>query len=176
MGDRLLPLFFVSPGQISAQLPVDLPEGPAALAVRWGNRPELRGDFTVMRNAPGLFHKDIEDRPYAVAVHEDGSLVTADAPARRGERVTVYGTGFGPTDPQRPLGFAVPAMPAYSLIDRPMVRIGDIPVSAEAAFAAPGRVGVDAVQFRVPETASGPASIVLSSGGQDSNPVLLAVE
>ena len=65
--------------------------------------PDVQATFTVVRNAPGLFQGE---HSLAVATHEDGSPVTADAPAKSGELLTFYGTGFGPAERGRPFGFA----------------------------------------------------------------------
>jgi uncharacterized protein (TIGR03437 family) len=96
MGDNFLPLFSVSPEAISAQLPCNLAEGPNKLTVRSGYEPEVSTDFTVVRNAPGLFTNNVAGQMYAIATHPDGSSVTPDNPAADGETVSVYGTGFGP--------------------------------------------------------------------------------
>jgi len=121
---------------------------------------------------------DGDDRKWAVVSHQDGSLVTPDAPARRGELLTLYGTGFGSADPIRPFGFAVPQAPAFPLSDTVGLRAGDVAVTVEGASAAPGRVGVDAIQFRIPDAVPGgaPAALVATAGTVDSNPVLLPVE
>ena len=117
----------------------------------------------VRRNAPGLFAD--------AAVHEDGSLVTADAPARRSELLTVYGTGFGPVVVSRPFGFAPPELSA--ILDVVTVQAGDVAVPVERAFAAAGRVGVDAVQFRVPELPPGTAQLRVTVNGKSSNAIPL---
>ena len=96
VGDRLLPLFFVSPQQINAQMPDDMAAGNQVLTISPAGAPEVRAAFTVVRNAPGLFPVATNGQAMAMAIHEDGSPVTADAPARSGELLTVYGTGFGP--------------------------------------------------------------------------------
>ena len=115
VGDRLLPLFFVSPQQINAQVPDDLAAGNQVLTISPAGAPEVRAPFTVVRNAPGLFPVAVNGQAMAMAVHEDGSPVTADAPARSGELLTVYGTGFGPAERARPEGFPIPQSPSYSM-------------------------------------------------------------
>ena len=178
IGDRLLPLMFVSPGQINLQLPPDLLTGPNALAVSVPGLPDALAPFTVVRDAPGLFQQVVNNQAFAVVLHEDGSLVTSDSPARQGELLSLYGTGFGPTAPTRPEGFAVPALPAYALLDAAAILVGDATLTPENAFAAPGRVGIDVVQFRLPE--GGPtgvnAPLHVTLGDADSNLVLLPVE
>jgi uncharacterized protein (TIGR03437 family) len=176
--DRLLPLFFVSPGQINAELPADFAEGPATLTVSAQGQPDVHAGFTVVRNAPGLFQQNVNGQSFAVALHEDGSLVTPASPALRGELLTVYGTGFGPTDHMRPVGFAVPQTPPYLLLDAASVLVGAAVIPAENAFAAPARVAVDAVQFRLGDSAPSAtnAPLHVSINGQDSNTVLLPVQ
>ena len=174
----MLPLFFVSPGQINAELPADFAEGAGTLTVSAQGQPDVHASFTVVRNAPGLFQQAVNGQSFAVALHEDGSAVTADSPARRGELLTVYGTGFGPTDPVRPVGFAVPQTPPFVLLDAASVLVGDAVIPAENAFAAPGSVAVDAVQFRLGDGAPSAtnAPLRVSINGQQSNTVLLPVQ
>ena len=178
VGDRFIPLFFVSPSQINLQLPDDLPLGAQTLTVSSQGLPDVQASFTVVRDAPGLFALAVKDQSFAVAVHEDGSAVTTDAPAMHGELLTVYGTGFGPADHARPEGFAVPSDPAYLIVDSPGVLVGDAVLGAANAFAVPLRIGIDAVQFRLDDTApSGTiASLHVIINGQDSNTVLLPVQ
>jgi uncharacterized protein (TIGR03437 family) len=176
LADRLLPLFFVSPGQINAQLPDDVQPGDQTLTVSAEGMPDVQARFTVVRNAPGLFPQMVDEQAYAISFHEDGSLVTADAPARHGETLTVYGTGFGPADRVRPVGFPIPLAPAFTVVDPATVKIGDIEVPAEA-FAVPGKVAIDAVRFKLADDVpSGDAQLVVRINGQDSNTVLLIVQ
>ena len=128
VGDRLLPLFFVSPQQINAQLPDDLAAGNQVLTISPAGAPEVRAPFTVVRNAPGLFPVAANGQAMAMAVHEDGSPVTADAPARSGELLTVYGTGFGPAERARPEGFPIPQSASYSMVDGVTVQVGDVTI------------------------------------------------
>jgi len=130
--------------------------------------PDVESTYTVARNAPGLFQGE---KSAAVATHEDGSAVSADAPAKSGELLTIYGTGFGPTERGRPYGLAPPA--PIGVIDTATLQVGDFCVTAEKAFAVAGRVGVDAVQFRMPAAGSGDVSVRVTIGGKDSNAVVV---
>ena len=175
-GDRLLPLFFVSPSQINLLLPPEMAEGTQSLIVSTPGLPDVQSAFTVVRAAPGIFAQSLDGQSFAVAAHEDGSAVSADSPARKGELLTVYGTGFGPTDRPRPQGFAVPASPSFLITDAVNVQLGDVALTPVAAFAAVGRIGVDAVQFRVGEEApSGSLPLRITINGQDSNSVVLPI-
>jgi len=111
-----------------------------------------------------------------MAVHEDGSPVTADAPARSGELLTVYGTGFGPAERARPEGFPVPQSAPYSMLDGATVQVGDVTIPAEKAFAVAGRCSIDAVRFRLTSAVTGTATLRVSVNGVDSNTLLLPVQ
>ncbi len=177
VGDRLLPLLFVSPQQINAQVPDDMPTGNQVLIISPAGAADVRAQFTVVRNAPGLFPVAAADgQAMAMAVHEDGSPVTADAPAKSGELLTVYGTGFGPAERARPEGFPVPQSASYSIVDQVTVQVGDAAFPAEKAFAAATRVGIDAVQFRLANVGTGTPTLRITVNGVDSNTVLLAVQ
>jgi uncharacterized protein (TIGR03437 family) len=178
MDDSLLPLFFVSPEQINAQLPSLTGLGTHTLTVRWEGKPEVSADFEVFRNVPGLFVNTVDENALAVASHEDGEPVSADAPARPGESITVYGTGFGPSN-RTPLdGFAVPAKPRYDLLDPVEVSLGEASPKPDWAGAAPGRVGMNAVRFAVPEDlpTGGRLELKVRVNGVESNTVLLDVQ
>jgi uncharacterized protein (TIGR03437 family) len=178
LGDRLLPLFFVSPSQINFQLPADVPVGATTLTVAIAGATNVTANFTVVQDAPGLFQQIVNGQAFALAFHTDGSQVTQTSPAQIGELLTVYGTGFGPTNPARPEGFAVPASPAYSAADPVTLAVGSDTLTPAATFALAGSVGVDAVQFTLTDTSlSGAnASLSVTINGQQSNTVLLPVQ
>jgi uncharacterized protein (TIGR03437 family) len=175
-GDRLLPLFFVSPSQINLLLPSDLLEGSQSLTVSAPGSPDVQAAFTIVRAAPGLFVQPVNGQSFAAAAHEDGSPVSSDSPAHKGELLTIYGTGFGPTDRPRPQGFPVPASPAFVITDSVTVQLGDTAAATVAAFAVPGRTGVDAVQFRVSDDLpGGNVTLHVTITDKVSNSVVLPV-
>lgn len=157
----LLPLLYVSTGQINFQVPGDLAPGPYRLELHRPNTPVTEVPFTVARNAPGLL----------LATHADGSPVTADSPAVPGEAIVLYGTGFGPLTPMPLDGFQVPSAPPYALADPVEVLLGDRALAPDSAGAAAGAVGLVTVVARIPEDldTTTPASITVRSGGVSSN-------
>ena len=177
-GARLLPLFFVSPSQINLQVPDDMPPGQQFVTVSSQGQPDVHATFTVVRDAPGLFAQVLNGQSFAVVIHADGTPVTTDAPAQHGELLTIYGTGLGPTSNPRPEGFPIPANPAFTLVDSVTVQVGDDVIAAQGGFAVPGRVGIDAVQFQLDDSApSGTtATLKLTVNGQDSNTVVLPIQ
>jgi uncharacterized protein (TIGR03437 family) len=170
-----LPLLFLSPGQINAQLISDLEPGAHTLVVRVEGEPETAVNVDVARNAPGLFSTPAGDARLAIAVHEDGTAVTIQNPASAGETVTVLGTGFGPYRFAPPDGFVVGESDSYSLAD-PVELIAD-GVSQTPVFA--GRsgvgVGIDAVRFRLPARPADASfvNIKVKVNQSESNTVLI---
>ena len=179
VGSRLLPLYFVSPGQINAQLPADLPLGAATLVVTTEDGAQVTAKFTIAQDAPGLFTLESNDKPYALAFHLSGSLVTVASPARVGETLRLYGTGFGPTTPMRVEGLAVPNAPAFVIDDPISVQVNGASFRASSAYALPGGVSIDVVEFALtpPNTpAAGDFPLTVTVNKVVSNTVLLPIE
>lgn len=159
VADHILPLFFVSPDQINAQLPFDLPIGTQTLTIRNRNLPDVTATFDVVRNAPGLITSLQGGRVVATAIRTDGSAVNADNPVKPGELLTVFGTGFGPHRVAVPEGFAVDEIDAYRLVDPVQIETGNQLILPEYAGAAAGLPGLVALRFRVPSSLSGNAIV-----------------
>jgi uncharacterized protein (TIGR03437 family) len=96
IGEIPAPLYFVSPQQINAQVPSQLTPGEWPLTVvRENLNAENAATVKVRAAAPGLF---------GFMTHTDYTLVgrgepPGSTPARPGEIVLIFGTGFGPTAP-----------------------------------------------------------------------------
>ena len=176
-GDRILPLLFVSPGQINAQLPSDLAEGQYRLLVRGDAQPDATANFTVQRNAPGLFVMPVGNQQFAMAVRPNGSVTTTDNPALRGETIVLLGTGFGPYKEGSIDGFAVPNGMQFTLVDPVEILVGDKIVTPSAVVARPGWVGITDIRFTVGgEFAPGTVELKTRVNGHESNKVLLPVK
>jgi uncharacterized protein (TIGR03437 family) len=150
IGNYLLPLLFVSPSQINAQLPVELVDGSYTLVVHQVGQADVTGQLTVSRDAPGMFTQtNPQQQPLVLALHQDGTMVTFASPAMHGEQISIYGTGFGPYATTIVDGFLVPATPAVSLADSVMLNVGSITKTPDFAGAAPGMVGMTLVQMTI---------------------------
>jgi len=90
-----VPLIYVSPTQINFIVPGNEIDGSVPVrVVREGvTGPEIT--IQLVDAAPALF----ASAGYVLAEHNDGSLLTADAPANAGDVVVVYATGLGKTQP-----------------------------------------------------------------------------
>jgi uncharacterized protein (TIGR03437 family) len=171
VNNSVLPLLFVSPQQINAQLPSGLADGNYTLQVQNTGQPEISGALTVARDAPGLFSSVVGSTAYAMAFHADESLVTTSHPATGGETISLLGTGFGPYKTQVFDGF----FPSVS--DSVVLSVGGAKATATAT-AAPNFAGVVSTQFQVPAGLPSGTSVpvLVTINGVDSNTVLLPIQ
>ncbi|MCC7175248.1 MAG: hypothetical protein IT159_08630 [Bryobacterales bacterium] len=166
-GGRLLPLLFVSPQQINALVPSDFKAGTYSLSIRATGQPAVSAEFRLARNAPGLF---------ALFLRTDGSLVLPENPARPGEVLTMFGTGFGPLFPAPLDGFPVPEEPEFLPVDPVILLAGDSLLPAPAVKAAAGFSGLAAVTFQAPDAPPEAAvRLKVRVNGHESNSVPLPV-
>ncbi|MGI8742998.1 MAG: InlB B-repeat-containing protein [Bryobacteraceae bacterium] len=178
LADRLLPLVSVSPQQVTAQLPSDLSGGDYTLQIHSAGQPDVSGNFTVARNSPGLLVTLSGGIQYCTCMHGDGTPVTSDSPAKRGETVMLLGTGFGPYASPMVDGF-FPPDPASALSDSVQLSIGaatGIPPSW--AGAASGYTGLTATRFKITDDLPGSTTlpITVTVNGKISNTVMLPIE
>jgi len=172
----MLPLLFVSSGQINAQVPSEMPAGKHTIQIQSLGEPEVDGTLTIVRNAPGLFTQTLQSQEYAVAFHSDGTLVTPTSPAKGGETIALLGTGFGPYKGVVIDGF-FPPDPPPALMDAVIVSFGNQFPSTTWAGAAPGYTGLVLVKFQVPKgSPSGGAPASVSVNGVKSNTVTVPVQ
>jgi uncharacterized protein (TIGR03437 family) len=115
----------------------------------------------------------------AVATHTDGTFAVkngtfsgvATVPAKPGEFVVVWGTGFGPTSPAAPLGTQTPAGQIYSTSNAVSATVNGAPAAVylNVASLAPGFAGLYQVAIQVPANApDGDLPLVASVGGVQS--------
>jgi uncharacterized protein (TIGR03437 family) len=163
IGNYILPLLFVSPAQINAQLPSELVAGTYTLLVQQTGQADVTGQLTVSRDAPGVFTQaNAQQVPLVLALHQDGTMVTFASPAIHGETISLYGTGFGPYTTTIVDGFFVPATPSNSVADSVMLNIGPIVKAPDFAGAAPGMVGMTLVQMKITDDIPSGTTVNLS--------------
>ena len=181
IGGKRAPLFFVSPTQINAQVPHDLTPGEAALTVTrgCGTANEQRSEAasaTVAAVSPAFFNVplNLDGRNPLVALHGGGpNLVGAPdlgaefTPAAPGEVVTLYGTGFGPTEPAIAAG-QIPG-PEIRLANAVAFTVGGIAVPPEDvpyAGASPCCAGLYQFTLRLPaDVPDGDATVTATVQG-----------
>jgi uncharacterized protein (TIGR03118 family) len=157
-------VYYVSPNQIDVIVPADAASGPVPVVVTNNNHIES-GPVTaqLQASAPAFFAAG----EYAVATHANGSLVNAATPARRGEIIVVYGTGFGATNP--PVDGLVVSSPV-NLVAPPAITIGSAP--ATVMFAGRSAAGLDQINVMIPDLpagSSGVTNVPIAVQGGSSN-------
>lgn len=130
---------------------------------------------------PGFFlvTAPVNGKALSAAVYADGVLVgevgsipgAATRPAKPGDAIAVYGTGFGPTNPAMPDGVA--GVEPAELANPLTIFVGG--QKAQVDFAGVVGPGLVQVNFRVPEfLPTGRHSIVAAIGGVES-PIVAAI-
>lgn len=169
---RPAPLFFVSPGQINAQLPYESAPGPATVIVAVNGVPSNAGAVTILPAAPGIFQ--FGDKR-AVVQNPDYSVNTAENPAAPNTFVVAYLTGSGALDVPVPTGTAAADNPLSRPQSPVIATINNQP--AEVAFAGltPGLVGLMQVNLKIPALSPGTYPLVITIGPEKSNAALLTI-
>jgi uncharacterized protein (TIGR03437 family) len=176
INNYILPLLFVSPTQINAQLPSGLADGNYTLEVQNTGQPEISGALTVARDAPGLFSSVVGSTAYAMAFHADGSLVSTSSPAAAGETISLLGTGFGPYQTPVLDGF-LPPNPPPAVVDSVVLSVGGANPTPTST-AASSYIGIVSTQFQVPSglTSGTSVPVLVTINGTASNTVMLPIQ
>jgi uncharacterized protein (TIGR03437 family) len=123
---------------------------------------------------PGVFTRNGAD---AIVVTIPGNtLVSAAAPAEKGQLVYFYATGLGPVRNAPATGAASPRSPLADTVGAVRATLGGVPCEVLFAGLAPDFVGLYQVNIRIPASApSGNLELVVSAGGADSPAVRVPV-
>lgn len=176
IGTTDIPLLFVSPNQINAQVPFELQPGTYPVTVTNGITATSAGGTSSAQN---LTVTPVSPAIFAVVKNSDFSLSTASNPARAGDELAIFATGLGAVTPAVASGQRAPASPLASTVTAPTVTIGGLTaaITSPTPVLAPGFAGVYQVNVRVPTgAASGTAQLVLTTGGQASNSVPVVIQ
>jgi uncharacterized protein (TIGR03437 family) len=136
---------FISPTQVNIQPPDDAITGPVQIVVTTSAGASKAFTVNYAQFAPGLFPGAA---PYIVAQHADSSYVTAASPAKPGEVIVLWGTGFGSASPPVPPGHVFSG--ANPLANPVTVTIGG--ESAQVVFAGVVLAGLCRSMCRSPPT------------------------
>ena len=157
---------FISPGQINAQVPSNVPTGAQLVLVTTPLGTSIPSSVAVNAVQPGLDAPsvfNIGGRQYVVALFPDGSYVLppgvipglASRRAHPGDTITLYGIGFGPVTPNIPAGQTVQQNNALSM---PLqVSFGGTRATVTYAGLAPDAVGLYQINLTVPNVAASDA-------------------
>lgn len=160
---------YISPSQVNVLAPDDAAVGAVQVQV---TAPQGKSNsFTAQKEpfAPGFF---TIGGNYVTALHTDYTLVgksslipgAVTTPAKPGETILIYGTGFGPSDPPTPCARLVTT--PVALANSAQFAIGG--QTASVAYAGLVGSGLYQLNVTVPNLPSGDAPVVVQIGGVQS--------
>jgi uncharacterized protein (TIGR03437 family) len=144
-------IYYISPTQLNVLTPDNLPSGPVHVQVTTAGVTSTSFTTTAGPVSPAFF---LFTAKYPAAVHPSGvpvgkvGLIAGAnfAPAKPGETILLFGTGFGATNPPLPAGKLVTK--AEPLVNTVQVTIGG--QSAHVAFAGVSGSGLDQLNVTIP--------------------------
>jgi uncharacterized protein (TIGR03437 family) len=160
-------------------------------------RSEIQIPFNVRGSTLGLavdsgtgmlqFGLSLESVSPAIFIERDGSPILLDAdsgalldsmtPAHAGGRIQALTTGLGRVNPDWPAGTQAPADNPPAVVAEVHAFLDNREVGVTKSVLAPGYVGFYLVEIQLPSIVNyGPAELVISVDGKESNRVRLYVE
>ena len=147
-----VPMLFVSPAQINAQLPFQV-DGNVTMILRTPGGVSDNFNLMLLPGAPSVFRTGMAGPetgiPTIVRDH-NGELVTLSNPIHYNDVLTIYLTGLGRTSPEVQAGVPAPSDPPAVALLTPQVTLGGVPLRVLFAGLAPGQVGVYQINASVP--------------------------
>ena len=151
IGGQAASLFFVSAGQINAQVPWGAPTGTVQLTVQTPGGTSAPVNVSVVAGSPGLFSQASNGRgPGAVLnfVAQGGTPTNTPASTITPNGIVqIYATGLGPVTGPPADGGAGAGQPTTTM---PVVTLGGRQAVVDFAGLAPGFVGLYQINARVP--------------------------
>ena len=172
---------YVSPTQINAIAPnVAAGSVPVVVTNANGSSPTVSAQLSAAQ--PAFFQWG----NYAVATRLDYSLAVKNgtlagattAPAKPGDVVILWGTGFGPTLLTAPSGVETPSTATYYTAGTVTVTVGAANATVYGAALAPGYAGLYQIAIQVPSSlGNGDYLVVATVGGvQSASGVMITVQ
>jgi uncharacterized protein (TIGR03437 family) len=159
-----VPILFVSPTQVNAQMPFQA-VGDVTLILRTPGGISNNFNLVIEPNAPSVFYGTVgpEDNIPTVVRFDDNELVTPSHPIHRdsGSALVIYLTGLGQTYPAVATGQPAPSNPLSTSLVQPTVTLGGVNLPVLYSGLAPGLVGVDQINVSVPSNVPTGFSVAL---------------
>jgi uncharacterized protein (TIGR03437 family) len=166
INNNVVPLLYVSPGQINLPLSLSVPNGGTVdLQVVRLSTGQVYGGAELSLNSasPALFTIGGSGTGQVAALNEDNTINSATNPALRWHVITLFGTGQGAVTGAPPDGQA--ATGPVSSVSRPQVLIGSAYVpdaNVQYSGLAPFESGVWQINVLIPATASAGNNVALN--------------
>jgi uncharacterized protein (TIGR03437 family) len=168
------PVYYISPTQVNFQVPEQLTLGPGVLQVinsAGSSRPVA---VTIGEAQPAFYTWNLGGRTWVAAQHSDYSLIClpellAATPARPGETILLWGSGFGQTWPPFVPGVAMTSPAALADPGGLTVKIGN--AVAPIQYSGMTIAGVYQINVVVPDLANGEYAVTATVGGRSTQAV-----
>jgi len=148
---------------VAVQVPCEVTPGSSVPVTVNAGGGTASVNIAVQTASPGIFETPMSDNvARAVAVRPDGSFVSLENPARRGEVIRVYVTGLGATAPA--VGTNSIAIPGTDslVLGQLIVGVNNSGARVITARMAPSQIGVYEVAFQIDPNATTGNNVVLS--------------
>lgn len=164
-----VPLIFVSPQQINAQVPFEVAAGTTVSVVvtASGRAASSAEPLRIEDAAPGIFTREQNGRSRGAILHANtNTIVSYGAPTRPGQFISIFCTGLGRVVPSLASGAGGNA---ERTVEMPHVTIGGRTASVQFSGAAPGFAGLYQINVIVPDgLAAGEHEIIITQSGKQS--------
>ncbi len=105
---KAAPLYYVSPGQINFEIPIDAATGDGTVQIVRNSQQGNQAYINITPRAPRFLL--LNGGPYAIMTTPQGALTgIPGSPVKAGDVVVIYTIGLGPTTPPVPSGTASPS-------------------------------------------------------------------
>ena len=175
-------VYYVSAKQINFIVP-PLPNGSTQVVITTSSGSNAPVSATVAEFGPAFFAwpnnqvvATFQNFSYAAASGTFSGVTTT--PAKPGDTIILWGTGFGPTHPTAPAGQETPSNETYNTATLPAVTVNNVPATVYGAALAPGFAGLYQIAIQVPNAlGAGNWPVVATIGGVSSpTGLVLAVQ
>lgn len=164
-------VYFISPTQLNVLAPDDATQGSVPVQVTTAQGKSNVVNAVEATLSPALFTFSPQGGKYVAAVRADGAYIAtpnlitglATVPAKPGDTILLFGTGFGPTTPPVQIGQVINSAP---LANQVTVRIGGI--TAITQFAGIVTPGLYQFNLVVPSVPNGDNAVSVEIGGSSS--------
>jgi uncharacterized protein (TIGR03437 family) len=166
-----MPLIFVSPNQVNAQMPFQA-VGNVTMVVHTPGGVSDNYNVVVPVNAPAVFRSGVAgpltDVPTVVR-NTNNLLATDSNPVHHNDELVIYLTGMGQVSPVVDNGMPAPSDPLAASLVAPTVTLGGVNLPIDYAGLAPGQVGVYQINVSIPKSVPQGLSVPLSISQGFSN-------
>jgi uncharacterized protein (TIGR03437 family) len=158
-----IPVLFVSPTQINAQLPFQT-TGNVTVMLHTPGGVSDNYNLTIQPQAPGVFLVPVDgvsDSVPNVVRMTNQTIVTDSNPVHHGDQLVIYVNGMGQTIPPVDAGVPAPSDPQAVPLIAPRVHLGTTELPVQSYGLAPGQIGVFQIEVSVPKSAATGLSVPL---------------